>query len=274
MPGEPRAELKTELKAVLEDVLTESRRDLAPHPAPEDLIAYRAGELPGPEQARVEEHLVACPHCLELLLDLGRLSDPGFTGGHGITAAGKAAAWQAVQAQLEPLALKTAPLEMSRRRPTRFLASPRPAWALAAALLVAVVGLTLRTWQLERSVEDLSRPQLNAPVVDLFSASPLRGEAAADAVVELAPASRFFTLVLSPKGAPDYAAYRLEILDPAGRTVWSAEGLEKDRHGSFTLILARSFLEPGEYRLRLHGRGELAGEPEKLVEELRMRIVH
>lgn len=257
MPGES----KTELKAVLEDFLAEVRQDATPHPEPEDLLAYRAGELPAPEQARVEDHLVACPHCLELLLDLGRLSDPRFVGEHD--AAGKAADWQAVQARL-------APREAPRRRRAPFFASPRPAWALAAALLIAAVGLSLRTLQLQRSVEDLGRPQVNAPVVDLFPASELRGGDGETAVVELAPASRFFTLILSPKGSPDYAGYRLEILDSKGRAVWSAEGLEKDRHGSFTLILARSFLDPGEYRLRLYG---LAGETEKLIEELRVRIV-
>lgn len=259
MPGEPR----TELKAVLEDFLAETRLDLSSHPAPEDLLACRAGELPAPEKARVEDHLVACPHCLELLLDLGRLSDPGFGGEHGLTAAEKAADWQAVQARLVPLA---AP----RRRLPLFLSSPRPAWALAAALLVAVVGLSLRMRQLERSVEDLGRPQVNAPVVDLFPASPLRGEEGEAAVVELAPDSRFFTLILSPKGSPDHPGYRLEVLDSGGRAVWRADGLEKDRHGSFTLILARSFLDPGEYRFRLYG---LAGETAVLVEELRVRIV-
>lgn len=263
MPGEPRSELKT----VLEDLLGGARQELGPHPAPEDLLAYRDGELPGPEQARVEDHLVACPDCLELLLDLGRLSDPGFGSEHSITAAEKAADWQAV---LERLAPPAAPREAPRRRLPRLLSSPRPAWALAAALLVAVVGLSLRTRQLERSVEDLGRPQVNAPVVDLFPASPLRGEEGAGAVVELAPASRFYTLILSPKGSPDYPGYRLEVLDSGGRAVWSADGLEKDRHGSFTLILARSFLDPGEYRFRLYG---LAGESAKLIEELRVRIV-
>lgn len=255
-------EMKTELKAVLGDVLAGAREDLSPHLAPEDLLAYRAGELPAPERARVEDHLVACPHCLELLLDLGRLSDPGF--GSERTAAERAADWKAVQKRL---AVEPAP---RRRRLARAFSSPRPAWALAAALLVAVVGLSLRTRQLERRVEDLGRPQVNAPVVDLFPASPLRGEEGESAVVELDPASRLYTLILSPKGSPDYPGYRLEVLDSGGRTVWSADGLEKDRHGSFTLILARSFLDPGEYRFRLYG---LAGEAATLVEELRVRIV-
>lgn len=269
MPGEPRTELKTELKAVLKDVLAETRRDLSPHPAPEELLACRAGELPAPEKKRVEDHLVACPDCLELLLDLGRLSDPGFGSERSITAAERAADWQAVQARLVPPAAETAP----RRRLARLLSSPRPAWALAAALLVAVVGLSLRTRQLERSVEDLGRPQVNTPVVDLFPASPLRGEEGEAAVVELAPSSRFYTLILSPKSSSDYAGYRLEVLDSGGRAVWSADGLEKDRHGSFTLILARSFLDPGEYRFRLYGLGAPTGETGKLIEELRVRIV-
>jgi hypothetical protein len=117
---------------------------------------------------------------------------------------------------------------------------------------------------------DLSHPQINAPVVDLLPASALRGGPERRAVVELAPASRFFALILSPKGSPDFAGYRVEILDAGGRAVWSEGGLEKNIHGSFTLILARRFLPPGEYRLRLYG---LEGGAGKLIEEFQVRIV-
>ena len=273
MASEPKVELKT----AIEDFLAEARRDLAPHPTPDELVAYGAGELAAAKATRVEGHLVLCPHCLEMLLDLGRMPDPDFGSEHRTTTAEKAAAWQALQPRLAA----EAPPEAPRHRPglrlpsprgglALFLASPRPAWALAASLLVAVVGLSLRTWHLERGIADLSHPQVNAPVVDLFPASPLRGEQGEGAVVELAPASRFFALILSPKGTPDYVGYRVEIVDSGGRVVWSGEGLEKDRHGSFTMILARRFLGPGEYRLRLYG---LEGKTGQLIEEFRLRIV-
>ncbi|HVS00497.1 MAG TPA: zf-HC2 domain-containing protein [Thermoanaerobaculia bacterium] len=254
---------KEELKAALEGFLSEAQRDLEPHPSPDELAAYSAGELPAAEETRIQNHLALCPHCLELLLDLERWSDPESVSEPSLPAGEKAGAWQALQARL---AAEAAP----RRRPGLRLASPRPAYALAAALLVAVVGLSLRVWHLERGMADLSHPQVNAPVVDLLPASPLRGEPGERAVVELAPASRFFALILSPKGSPDYAGYRVEILDAGGRTVWSEKGLEKNRHGSFTLILTRGFLRPGEYRLRLYG---LEGGTGQLIEEFQVRIV-
>jgi hypothetical protein len=271
------AEPKAELKAALEELLAEERRDLDRHPAIDELAAYGAGELAAAEQARVEDHLVACAHCLELLLDRGRLADPRFGGERRFTPDEQAEAWQALRARLAADA--AAPPEAPRRghppvhprrRLGRWLGSPGAAWALAASLLVVVAGLSLRAWRLERTVEDLSRPQLNAPVVDLFPASPLRGEEEQGTVVELSGASRFFTLILSPKGAPDFAGYRVEILDAGGGVAWSGKGLEPDRHGSFTLILHRRFLGPGEHRVRLYG---LRGETRQLIEEFRLRVV-
>lgn len=254
---------KEELKAALEGFLSEARQGLEPHPSPDELVAYSAGELPAAEEARVQNHLALCPHCLELLLDFERFSEPGPDSEESIPAGEKAAAWQALQPRL---AADVAPLRRSGLR----RAFPRLAYALAAGLFAAVVGLSLRVWHLERSMADLSDPQVNAPVVDLLPASPLRGEPGERAVVELPPDSRFFALILNPKGSPDFAGYRAEILDAGGRVVWSEDGLEKNPHGSFTLILSRRFLRPGDYRLRLYG---LEGGAGRLLEEFRVRIV-
>jgi putative zinc finger protein len=258
---------KEELKTVLEGFLSEARQDLEPHPSPDELVAYGAGELSADEEARIQNHLALCPHCLELLLDFERWSDPEPESEQSIPAGEKAAAWQALQARL-------ATDEAPRRRPGLRFASPRPAYALAAGLLVAVVGLSLRVVHLERGMADLSDPQVNAPVVDLLPASPLRGEPGKGAEVKLEPASRFFALILNPKGSPDYAGYRVEILDAGGRVVWSEDGLEKNPHGSFTLILSQRFLGPGAYRLRLYGLEDGAGpRAARLIEEFPVRIV-
>jgi hypothetical protein len=263
---------EVELKTVLADFLAEARQELAPHPTPDELVAYHAGGLAAADEARVGDHLVLCPHCLEMLLDLGRLPDPDFGSEQRTTSVEKGAAWQALQSRL---AAEAVPRETPRPRVTSrrsrwapFLASPRTAYALAASLLVAVVGLSVRVGQLERGIAELSSPQLNAPVVDLFPASALRG-GDGGGVVELGPSSRSFALILSPKGSSDFAGYRTQIIGPAGNVVWSGGGLERNRDGSFTLILSRRFLGPGEYRLRLFG---VHGETRQLIEEFRMRI--
>ena len=50
--------------------MEEKRRRLGPHPGEEELVAYHAGEMGLEESKRVQDHLVLCPQCAKLLLDL------------------------------------------------------------------------------------------------------------------------------------------------------------------------------------------------------------
>src|SRR5947208_7978389 len=109
-----------------------------PHPEPELLAAYHAGELTEPEERRLQDHLVGCPECAALLLDLDGLSDPAFGAG-SLAPADQEALWRSLQAEIrkeEPAPL--APVVPLRRR------TLSPTWlpALAAALLVATTGLS------------------------------------------------------------------------------------------------------------------------------------
>jgi hypothetical protein len=277
--GEPRAALK----AALEDFLAEARRHRGLHPVPDELVAYRAGELPAGEQRRVEDHLVACSDCLALLLDLERLADPESGGEASLTAAERAAAWQSLRARLGVEApWPAAPWPAADGRPAasgfpppraralRF-ASPRTAYALAASLAVAALALSIWNFDLRRTVAALSRPQPNAPVIDLLPASGVRGGAEEIPRVEVAAPDRLLTLVLSPTGAPDYAGYAAEIVASGGRTVWRDERLEENPHGSFTLIVAGRFLPPGDIRIRLFGGEGGRWEP---VGEFPLQVVY
>ena len=51
--------------------------NLVVHPTPQSLVRYRAGELPPDRQSEIQEHFLFCPHCAELLLDLGRFAAAG-----------------------------------------------------------------------------------------------------------------------------------------------------------------------------------------------------
>ena len=146
-----------------------------PHPKPEMLAAYHAGELTEPEERRLQDHLVGCPECAALLLDLDGLADPGFGAG-SLAPADQEALWKSLQAEIgkeEPVvpASLTAPVVPLRRRST----SPRWLPALAAALLAATIGLSVWVASLRRTVAELSLPQANAPVLDL-DADAARGE--------------------------------------------------------------------------------------------------
>jgi len=61
-----RPDLRTSLKALA----AHDRRTLTAHLEPEQLLAYRAGELPEGEVEALRDHLALCPECAELLLDL------------------------------------------------------------------------------------------------------------------------------------------------------------------------------------------------------------
>jgi hypothetical protein len=233
---------------------------MSDHPNPEHLAAYHAGELPLEDAERLQDHLVTCRECAGLLLDLDRLADPEF-GAEAIPEAVKVDLWQRVAADIRKEDSAPAPVVPLRR--------PAPRWpqALAAALLAAVLGLSLWVVSLRQTVHDLSQPQLNAPVLDLY-AGAVRSETNTP-VPSVPPDVEVFTVVLNPAGQRRYDQYRVEIAREGGGVVWSGEGLEPNPFGSFSLTLSRQRLEPGEYRFRLFGR---SGGAEQRIEDYGLRV--
>jgi hypothetical protein len=60
--------MKSDLQAVLDELRTEDRRTRAEPPTAEEMLAYRAGELSGDEEARVRELLICWPELLRALM--------------------------------------------------------------------------------------------------------------------------------------------------------------------------------------------------------------
>lgn len=229
------------------------------HPEPDVLAAYHAGELTEPEERRLQDHLVSCPECAALLLDLDGLSDPGFGAG-SLAPADQEALWKSLQSEIrkEEAPVPLAPVVPLRRR----AASARWLQALAAALLAATIGLSVWVASLRRTVAELSLPQANALVLDL-DAGTARGEGEARPWV-IPRDVRLFTLILSPPG-PRSTRYRVAMERAGGGKVWSGE-LVPNEVGSLSLILSRHGIAPGDYRVRLLGPG---GEP---VAEYALRL--
>lgn len=243
----------------LKDAMAElARRDLDAHPDPERLAAYHAGELSAEEEGRVQDHLVLCRQCAALLLDLDGLADPGF--GAEADPAAKEAVWQSLRKEIAPQS-PVVPL----RRPA---SSPRWLQALAASLLIATLGLSLWVASLRRTVAELSAPQANAPVLDLYSGTA-RGEGSPAPILTVPPDVRFFTLILNPAGQRRYERYRVEIVRVGGAEVWSGQEIEPSPFGSFSLTLPRRAVGPGDYRVRLFGRN---GGTEEPIEEYAFRV--
>jgi len=234
------------------------------HPEPETLAAYHAGKLGEAEARRLQDHLLACRECAALLLDLDGLADPGFGAG-SLSVTDREALWGRIAGEIRKAeASALAPVIPIRRAvpPTRWLQ------ALAAALLVATVGLSVWVASLRRTVEALNRPEPNAPVIDLYSgASRSAGSPPPGATI---PRDfRFFTVILHPPHARSTSRYRVEITHAGGGSVWSRDGVAPDPLGPLPLTLTRSLIGPGEYRIRLF---EGTGNPREPLVDYGLRV--
>ncbi|MFL6201360.1 MAG: zf-HC2 domain-containing protein [Thermoanaerobaculia bacterium] len=244
------------------------------HPDADTLVAYHEGTLPSEEERRVQDHLVACRECAALAADLEGLGEPDFGAGEVLPEGAGELVWEKVREEIQ----------RDRRGPGRILPLPRhggegrgegardqslPRWVrpLAAMLLVSTMALSGWVAYLRDQVEDLSSPQLNAPILDLQPAGSTRGEGLA---VQAVPAdARLFTVVLSPAGRPAFAEYELEIVDAGGNVVRRDGGLKPNAFGSFSATLSRDLLGPGDFRVRLVG---IKDGSRQTVEEYALRI--
>lgn len=239
------------------------------HPDAETLAAYHARELPEEAELRIQEHLLVCRECAALLLDLDRLGDPDFGRDVEIPAGTGEAVWERLRQEIreEPAAPPAGTIPFPSRRRTE---PPRWLSALAAALLVAVIGLSAWVASLRRTVEDLSRPEVNAPVLDLVPLGVGPRDEVAPPEAEVPSGARMFTLILSPARRGDLQDYEVEIAPAGGGAVWRERGIRPNVYGSFSLTVPRRALGTGEHRLRLFGIG--SGGNRELLGEYALRI--
>jgi Putative zinc-finger len=227
------------------------------HPEPEALAAYHAGELTEPEERRLQDHLVGCPECAALLLDLDGLSDPGFGAG-SLPPADQEALWGRIQGEIRKDEAPRAPAPVvPLRRPAGLAVQPRWLQLAAAALLVIALGQAVWLASLQRRVAALSRLQLDAPTIDLYS-SGSRSEGSPRPGETVPPDAQFFILILNPENPRSTSRYRVEITRASGERVWTSEWTrpraEPDPYDPVTLPVRRSLVGPGDYRI--HWREE------------------
>ncbi len=254
------SEAGKEVEMVIRTLAEEAQR--GPHPEPAVLAGFAAGRLGGEDADLLRAHLALCPDCMMLAEEAASFAPrPAESAAEQAEIDG---AWQSLSPKLRS---EGRVVPVAGRR-----AAPAPRWplALAASLAAAVLGLSVWVGSLRRTVADLSRPQVNAPIFDLYPQSAARSEPEERGELALAPAVRWLSLVLNAPGSPDDATYRVEVRRADGGLAWQGEGLRKNAFGSFTLTLPRSLAGNGEVRVRLLATA--AGE-EKLVEEYPLRIV-
>lgn len=261
------ADLRKHLAAALADDLPPAgdHLDLA------TLTAYRGGELDEAAERRVQDHLESCRTCLDELLELDAFLHPtDDTPAPGTSDLETAAAWRALHRDMVP----------GTAAPRRRTWIPLAAAALLLVTLGAVAlwgaGEHRAAQTLRQRLAALSQPQTDAVIVDLFPAGTIRSETAGDtAPAELPAAAGHLTLVvnLPPAAVAEASAaagYDAEIVDTAGRAVWSGGGLARSRFDTLRLGLPRGFLSPGDYRLRVLAPD---GDGDRTVATYALRVV-
>jgi len=136
--------------------------------------------------------------------------------------------------------------------------------ALAAALIACILGgLYLRTlgelrWQ--------EAPRF-APERRLLLPNGERGSRGEQLpiAVPLPSGTRDFLLIPTLADVPRYPHYRVDIVDLQDpqheKVVWSRPDAPRTREDTFEILVPRSFLSPGEYRVDVYGLAGRRREP-------------
>jgi hypothetical protein len=236
-----------------------TKRETDDHPDAEELVAYYEGTLSPGDMERVQDHLVACRECAGLVADLEGLGDPDFGADEDLPGDAGELVWEKVREEVRRDKVVSFP---RREKPMPWL---QP---LAATLVISTLALSGWVAYLRGQVKDLSSPQLNAPILDLYPAGSTRGES--PAVQTVPPDARLFTVVLNPAGRPAFQEYELQIVDAGGKEIRRDGGLKPNPYGSFSVTLSRDLLGHGDFRIRLVGIDSGGGR--QTVEEYALRI--
>jgi anti-sigma factor RsiW len=251
--------------------LAARRRTGENHPAPEELVAYRAGDLTAEEDDHIQEHLTQCRDCARLLLDLAefeQLTTPPEE--LGPVDARAEASWQRLRSRLREDEEPTMepPILQHRPRP-RVPLWRRPAlpWALAAGLTLCVAGLGWRTGSLERQLAEVTRPQA-VRVVTLVSEEDITRGAGDEAPVRAGEGVAYNLLLPSDPEAPTYPLYAVKIVPATGEAPIPV-GRQPADEGSLKVVL-RAAPDPGDYIFEISG---IAREREAPVGRYPFKVV-
>lgn len=267
---------KPNLQPTLQALIDRERRGLDEHPTPETLVVYHAGEIPADEQEDLRNHLALCHDCADLLLDLVSFAE--FTPPEQTPALADGeveSAWQKFQPRLvarEEALPAVAQLAERRRDVDRSLEYAVVSWqrklrraqAIAATLLLGVVGLSLWAGSLYREREKGSQPRASAQINLLSEGDVTRsGGNESESTVPPNAETFFIALHLDPTWK-EVGSYEAEILrEDASKPSFIVSGL-LDREGVCSFYVpSRKDFTPGRYLVDLYGIEE--GRREKLA---------
>lgn len=259
----------SDFREVLMELVETTYPEPAEHPSNERWLAYQRGELPADEEARLAEHLVRCRDCFDLVQAADALFGPAEepADGEALASVASVALWRQLRPQLFGDRDAQSPSNLRTLRPTRRFHFP---YALAAALFVALLGMTI--WNLEQrsALLALRAPRPNAPIYD-FSAGERLTTPGESGELTATAGSGPWMLVLHPN--EELPAYRLAVRDDATGRELLSHALRPDADLALTLDLPEG-LPPGRYRLEISadsgGRGDRSA---KVLETYFLRVL-
>lgn len=227
-------------------VAAAARRHLGPHPSPDELIAYHAGELSTVAEESLQSHLTLCPECTALVLDLAAFPEVDLAPEDTRAFERLVPPWPGVHRTLLERQAESAAGRWSPRWRERVLL------ALAAGLFLVTVGLTYRVVTIEtRSAVEKVRGDL--PLVTLTAEEAIRSRGEQ----RLSIRADRFNLLLFLANPGSYERYTLQAVadaDPAPEVVWRLDELIPSTEGVFLVVgLSQQELPPGAYTLELYG---------------------
>ncbi len=253
--------------------LTAVALDGQDHPTPEELLAYHAGELSEEAHEHVRTHVAWCRDCARTVLDLASWPEVELREASlERTADEEAADWQAIRRRLADRdeAPGPAPKPPVRERPRARRRFYEPVHLLAAALLVAVVGLSFQLTRLTRQVAELTGPRANVFVTDLESVTAAaRREGDQLRTTRVPDGMEIVVFLLVEDDGRPFDDHAVEIRDAAGRVFWRYRGLRSPPEGGFSVSVPVDVLPSDEIEIRLYG---LADGDQELVATYRTRI--
>ena len=257
----------------------------ADHPSIDELLAYRAGKIDDERnRTKLQEHLAWCPECSRTLLaDLAawpeiELDDPNLAR----TDEEEAEDWQAIRRRLGHENDVSAPTSSNKAvpfQPQTDLPIPKPPSArsqrpygavhlLAAALLLAVVGLSVQVAKFSR---EPMKPRANVFVIDLEPAgdATTRTQTSESQATRVPAGMDTIVFLLVQKDLRPFDDHAIELRGVRGEILWQSAGLVSSPEGGFSVALPRSIVPVGGFEMRLYG---VNGSERELLAVYRTRV--
>lgn len=229
---------------------------------------YHQGLLDPDEEARFEEHFVACAECTEQL-ELARGLSRGVKAmvaedATRAVVAGGILAWLARRGRPARLGLAAALLLLAGlpafwlwREGRRQIAVEQERAKNSEERAEAIqqkLSESERLRQQERRAAEqrLAEAAREAPWIDVpvFLLTVVRGEPGETARID---AKDRFSLAVDAGGDPRFTSYRVTIEDAAGRPAFAQAGLHPNALEVLMITFSGDYFAPGEYRLRVEG---------------------